>query len=396
MRKLFFTTLALLLLTKGMGQVTWSGTTPGNIHYTLGNVGIGTANPQALLDVSGQLRLGKTGLGGRIDFARPEDGSIQGSLGWSSDGIFRQYFAGGGSSYRIASYLNNQVKDLVTVLNNGNVGIGTSTPRGVFDAGSPGDIYLVNDPNSGDGAQSIFLPGHIYIAPHGNSNISYLQARRQDNSGSTSLRIRTWNAGNLIDAMHVASDGKVGIGTTAPQALLHINSSQVYPRYLIQSTNPNGKPGYTINEINGNEGWTWHYDMPGGFTGFFKGGFGNTMVISNSGNVGIGTEIPTSKLTVAGDIHSRKVKVTISAGADFVFEDDYDLKKLDDLQKFIQQHKHLPEIPSAKEMVSNGVELGEMNIKLLQKIEELTLYILEQNRKIEKLELRLSNIEKKN
>jgi hypothetical protein len=72
-----------------------------------------------------------------------------------------------------------------------------------------------------------------------------------------------------------------------------------------------------------------------------------------------------------------KVKVTVNAGADFVFEKDYDLKKLEDLQKYIQRNKHLPDIPSAKEMEAKGIELGEMNIKLLQKIEELTLYVIE-------------------
>ncbi|WP_124019585.1 tail fiber protein [Flavobacterium sp. HTF] len=105
-----------------------------------------------------------------------------------------------------------------------------------------------------------------------------------------------------------------------------------------------------------------------------------------NGNVGIGTTNPTSKLTVAGNIASREVKVTVDAGADFVFEKDYNLPSLDSVDKFIKENKHLPEIASATEMQKEGINLSEMNIKLLQKIEELTLYIIEQNKRIEKLE----------
>jgi hypothetical protein len=111
-----------------------------------------------------------------------------------------------------------------------------------------------------------------------------------------------------------------------------------------------------------------------------------------NGNVGIGTTNPTSKLTVAGNIASREVKVTVDAGADFVFEKDYDLPSLDSVDKFIKENKHLPEIASATEMQKDGINLSEMNIKLLQKIEELTLYSIEQNKKIENLEKKIETI----
>ena len=112
-----------------------------------------------------------------------------------------------------------------------------------------------------------------------------------------------------------------------------------------------------------------------------------------NGNVGIGTSNPTSKLTVAGNINSREVKVSVDAGADFVFDKDYTLPSLQEVEKFVTKNKHLPEIASAKEMQKEGINLSEMNIKLLQKIEELTLYVIEQNKQFELLS---DKIEKQN
>ncbi|OXA93649.1 hypothetical protein B0A62_12930 [Flavobacterium hydatis] len=112
----------------------------------------------------------------------------------------------------------------------------------------------------------------------------------------------------------------------------------------------------------------------------------DVMTLVGNGNVGIGTTNPTAKLTVAGDINSREVRVTVEAGADFVFENDYDLPSLNFVESFIKENKHLPQIASAKEMQENGINLSEMNIKLLQKIEEMTLYMIEQNKKILVLE----------
>ena len=113
------------------------------------------------------------------------------------------------------------------------------------------------------------------------------------------------------------------------------------------------------------------------------------MVVNLNGDVGIGTTNPDSKLTVAGNIHAQEVKVTVNAGADFVFESDYNLPPLDSINKFIKENKHLPEIPSAEVMKKEGLNLSEMNIKLLQKMEEMTLYMIEQNKQIINLKNRL-------
>ena len=111
------------------------------------------------------------------------------------------------------------------------------------------------------------------------------------------------------------------------------------------------------------------------------------MLNARGGNVGIGTTTPFYKLDVNGTIRAKEVLVNLNnGGADFVFEENYLLRPLNEVSDFIQANKHLPEIPSAADMVNNGLDMGEFQIKLLQKIEELTLYIIEQDKRIKELE----------
>lgn len=108
-----------------------------------------------------------------------------------------------------------------------------------------------------------------------------------------------------------------------------------------------------------------------------------------TGKVGIGTSVPDKKLTVAGKIHAERVKVDLNVPwPDYVFHENYNLRNLEELEKFISMNKHLPEIPSAKEMMKEGVSLSVMSMLLQKKAEELTLYIIEH-------ENRLNNIEQK-
>ena len=126
--------------------------------------------------------------------------------------------------------------------------------------------------------------------------------------------------------------------------------------------------------------------IPGGGSGHWS--LNNQDVYYITGNVGIGTNTPDEKLTVNGNIHSKEVHVDLNNWPDYVFTKEYDLLTQQELAEYIKKNGHLPNIPSAKEVDENGISLGVMNAKLLEKIEELTLYMLQNEKRIEKLEKR--------
>jgi hypothetical protein len=165
------------------------------------------------------------------------------------------------------------------------------------------------------------------------------------------------------------------------------NTSTASPMYGLysfsQRSSPNS-PVYGIySEVAGVSGGAKKW------AGYFTGG---DMYLS--GNFGIGTANPTHKLTVNGGICATSIKVAATVGADFVFEPSYKLRPLAEVEQFITTNKHLPEIAPADSMVQNGVDMGNFQVQLLQKVEELTLYIIEQDKKIEGLKNEVENLKK--
>lgn len=125
-----------------------------------------------------------------------------------------------------------------------------------------------------------------------------------------------------------------------------------------------------------------------------KGSYENAkFIIDANGDVSIGTSNTMGyKFSVNGNIRAKEIKIETENWPDYVFEPSYQLHDLNALEKFIKTNKHLPEVPSAKEVENNGVNLGEMNAILLKKIEELTLHVIELNNTVQRQQKKLDKM----
>jgi hypothetical protein len=166
----------------------------------------------------------------------------------------------------------------------------------------------------------------------------------------------------------------------------------------ILSKFPNGTGGFARGYSIANQDNSETYIQLGTFGNYFGGisnltysyigrEYNNTyMVFRPNGDIGIGTINPQEKLSVNGKIRAHEIKVETSNWPDYVFKTDYKLPTLPETEQFIQEHGHLPEVPKASEVEADGVSLGEMNKILLKKIEELTLQLIELNKKVDRQE----------
>jgi uncharacterized coiled-coil protein SlyX len=188
----------------------------------------------------------------------------------------------------------------------------------------------------------------------------------------------TLQVGPNGDRFVVNTNGNVGIGTTAPAEKLDVAGNIKFNSVLSTDGRMHltgGERLYILNKDGLIIGKEW-------------GGNGNLQVQGNTiidGNVGIGA-VPDAKLTVNGQIHTKEVRIDVQSPMtvpDYVFANDYKLKTLSEVDQYVKANSHLPEIPSATAMAQNGMLVSEMNLSLLKKIEELTLYAIEQQKKLD-------------
>ena len=351
-----------------------------------GQVGIGTSNPSneqdwgRVLDVRGDSHT-------KI-LATNSDASYKTGLFTHTNWYGGGGFVGTESNHNL--HLLTGYTPRVSILSNGNVGIGTTDPSNVQDWGRVLD-----------------LRGHSHAK---------MLITNQDTSYKTGMFMHTsWYGGggfagtesnhnfHLVTGytprVSILSNGNVGIGTTDPSntqgwgrvmdlrghshaKMLITNSDASYKTGLFTHTNWYGGGGFAGTESNHN------FHLVTGYT--------PRLSILTNGNVGIGTTNPQAMLAVNGPIHAKEIKVMTSGWSDFVFEKDYELPSLEEVENHIKEKGHLPDIPSEAEVMKDGITLGEMNSKLLQKIEELTLYMIEQNKRHEILRREVGVLKQEN
>lgn len=220
---------------------------------------------------------------------------------------------------------------------------------------------------------------------------------------------------SLVGQNTFPNSGNAGIGTTSPATDLEIRDNS-NPALRVRSTKR--------NPFNGEYIQLSVADCNGCFTSnaragdvvilgapadndfrISNGGSGNIifstgawtddtarLVVTNDGNIGIGKSNPTDKLEVNGRIHARSVKVDLDDWPDYVFEKGYRFKSLAEIEKFIKKNGHLENLPSREEVVNNGLDIGEINKALTEKIEELTLHLIEKDKDIKVIQVLLEDV----
>ncbi|GHE56688.1 hypothetical protein GCM10011340_09560 [Roseivirga thermotolerans] len=251
---------------------------------------------------------------------------------------------------------------------NGNVGVGTTTPSSILHVNAPINHY------SDDGSKSTLKLAYNntdYARHFIGTNWDYYIENPYSSTARGGVHIRT--AG--VTRMSIAKDGRIGIGTNTPTASLDIN---------------NGILKVRGNSSLGQESARFIVD-----TGTSSGHV--LMVLRNTPNGEVLRVNGSGSMILNGDLESKKVKVTQTPGnwPDYVFSSDYKLRPLNELEHFIMQNQHLPEVPSAQEIEANGQDLGDIQAVLLKKIEELTLYTIEQEKRLQTSDARFQALDSK-
>ncbi len=326
-----------------------------------------------------------------------ERSAVQGAGTGSLNFRFRKFINAGGyvDFFKINDTNNDFVfNDIVSgttagniIFKYGNVGVGTSAPDQILHVEKNGNTFIQLE-NTGTNGSIV-----KFGAVNSNNKVE-TQIQYEDEFGLFDHAAGSWR-------LKVLSNGNVGIGATGPSHKLSVSAG--YKGLLVSGAMGGNnfidhQVGFTFTDAGVSESGVKFNKKNGGsdfdlMNAYYNGG--EVFVIRNNGKVGIGTDNPSAMLTVAGNIESQEVKVTVDAGQgpDYVFEEDYNLRSLEETEEYIKANKHLPEVPSAKVMESEGLNLKEMNLMLLQKIEELTLHQIEQNKSLKSALKKIESLE---
>lgn len=301
----------------------------------------------------------------------------------------------------------------VQTSSNNHIGIGTNTPEGILDINANSNIPIIR----GNGG---YIPTGLRFIDD-----SYTQAGQVKewsiwkgntfNKGLSFMRYDAVNrcAGGICDIpLFLADNGNVGINTSSPHEKLSIHGKHIGSAILLHSDNDAdlmlwaSEPGLTYTGVGiGNNIRNYANGVSMERINASKGGSYirlldneiNFNLVSNTGYKQQSLTLHSNgNASLQGKFEAKEIKVTLTPTADFVFDENYDLPKLEEVERYIKEKKHLPEIASANVMEKEGVNVGEFQIKLLQKVEELTLYSIEQNKQLKSQSERIQQLQKEN
>jgi hypothetical protein len=371
-------------------------TTQSTRHFVFqnGNVGVGTANPQRKLHVAGDIEfsgnLYKNGLLYSGSNWTLNEGDIYRLNGKVGIGISKPEAKLEVHGTLSLGYNVHVPQDQNNMIVEGKVGIGTFAPTEkleVFGKTRTSQLQIIDGLYPGYLLLSDELGNALWTDPESITNIG------------------PWTRQG--DFVFVADSRKVGIGTSQPQQALHVVGNMLLGNNgNIIGNRTSWQP---LKIFAGDDENQAHISLHGNHTEagsikmYSRGTEGQiefhnqsmkVMSIRADNSVIIGNPENTCFVFINGELTANQVRVNTSFWWDRVFRPDYALMPLQDLREFIAQNHHLPDIPNEAKVLADGIELGEMNGRLLKKIEELTLYLLEQDRKINSLQTELQQIKK--
>lgn len=354
-----------------------------NAIQSTGPVGIGTLNPSRLLYIR-QTSVSNPGYNPLFGLGYSDTETFGGSLGLRvvssnprqglkiSSNLDFTFHSPVTTSNPAFQWQTGSVQDessdaatVMTISGLGNVGIGTATPGDrlhVKVSGSDSGISLDDGGLNYNPVFTISRAGVPRLSLSATSLVGTVSGR-----GGNGLAL----SGNWTSQdMFIAANGNVGIGTSTPSNTLDVRSGGSSTAIGLLTSSQAADALRLMNA-----------------DGSLRISNGTTANLLNLvyGNVGIGTTNPTQKLSVNGTIRAKEVIVETTGWSDYVFADNYVLQPLAEVEAHIKTNKHLPGIPSANEVAETGIGVGEMQAKLLAKIEELTLHQIEQEKEIRRL-----------
>ncbi|MBG9374962.1 hypothetical protein I5907_01845 [Panacibacter sp. DH6] len=345
--------------------------------YFLGNLGLGVQTAAAKLDVVGTVKItdGTQGVGKVL--TSDANGVASWQIPTGGGGISGTGTAGNLAFWTGTTSLGTNA-NLFWNNTNGRLGIGTATPVNKLDVSGTGGIR-VSTTNPGSGTAD-WIAGN-YGATTGD-RVVMGNLLGKATIGAHNNALSAW-APLIINQ----GGGNVAIGTANANGQFQLSNSLINRKIVLYETanNDNQFFGFGANTS------TLRYQVDATTTDHvFYAASSSTvsnelMRVKGNGNVTIGVAAPATgyKLTVAGKIICTELKVQLQPFPDYVFEKNYRLRSLKEVENHIIAYKRLPGMPSAKEVESGGMNVGEMEGKVVEKVEELTLYIIQQQKQIE-------------